>query len=209
MSLDSLLPTFLATEAPNPPKPMALPFKFVGGFGFSTAETGVLMSGQGIYSMLINTFLVPFALGRLGHLRVFQLVAVAYFALYLVTPYLVLLPDNLQMVGICFIIVWKSTFASLAYPSNAMLIADAAPSQRALGTINGVAASTASLCRALAPAVTGMLYAFGLDTGYSGLAWWFSALVTIAGAFLALRIPTQKTYDEKAQGDLEAAPSTS
>ncbi|KAK6828033.1 hypothetical protein PG990_009662 [Apiospora arundinis] len=205
MTFDSLLPTFLATEAPNPPKPMALPFKFVGGFGFSTAETGVLMSGQGIYSMMINAFLVPFAIGRLGHLRVFQLVAVAYFALYLVTPYLVLLPDNLRMVGICFIIVWKSTFSSLAYPSNAMLTADAAPSQRALGTINGVAASTASLCRALAPAVSGMLYAFGLDTGYSGLAWWFSALVTIAGAFLALRIPTQKTYDEKAQGDLEAS----
>ncbi|KAK7956208.1 uncharacterized protein PG986_005430 [Apiospora aurea] len=208
MTFDSLLPTFLATEAPNPPKPMVLPFKFVGGFGFSTAETGVLMSGQGIYSMLINAFLVPFAIGRLGHLRVFQLVAVAYFALYLVTPYLVLLPDNLRMVGICFIIVWKSTFSSLAYPSNAMLTADAAPSQRALGTINGVAASTASLCRALAPAVSGMLYAFGLDTGYSGLAWWFSALVTIAGAFLALRIPTQKTYDEKAQGDLEAATSS-
>ncbi|KAK7927169.1 hypothetical protein PG985_004167 [Apiospora marii] len=208
MTFDSLLPTFLATEAPNPPKPMALPFKFVGGFGFSTAETGVLMSGQGIYSMLINAFLVPFAIGRLGHLRVFQLVAVAYFALYLVTPYLVLLPDNLRMIGICFIIVWKSTFSSLAYPSNAMLTADAAPSQRALGTINGVAASTASLCRALAPAVSGMLYAFGLDTGYSGLAWWFSALVTIAGAFIALRIPTQKTYDEKSQGDVEAAPST-
>ncbi|KAK8051977.1 hypothetical protein PG993_003362 [Apiospora rasikravindrae] len=208
MTFDSLLPTFLATEAPNPPKPMVLPFKFVGGFGFSTAETGVLMSGQGIYSMLINAFLVPFAIGRLGHLRVFQLVAVAYFALYLVTPYLVLLPDNLRMVGICFIIVWKSTFSSLAYPSNAMLTADAAPSQKALGTINGVAASTASLCRALAPAVSGMLYAFGLDTGYSGLAWWFSALVTIAGAFLALRIPTQKTYDEKAQGDLEAATSS-
>ncbi|KAK8118854.1 uncharacterized protein PG998_003480 [Apiospora kogelbergensis] len=184
MTFDSLLPTFLATEAPNPPKPMALPFKFVGGFGFSTAETGVLMSGQGIYSMLINAFPRPFRYWAPGS------------------------PPCIPTRGCGLLRALPIDFLEPRVPQQRHAHCRCRAQPTSSGTINGVAASTASLCRALAPAVSGMLYAFGLDTGYSGLAWWFSALVTIAGAFLALRIPTQKTYDEKSQGDLEAATSS-
>jgi hypothetical protein len=38
----------------------------------------------------------------------------------------------------------------------------------------------------------------GLQTGYSGLAWWFSGLVTIAGAYLSFQI-TEGTHDSPAQ----------
>jgi hypothetical protein len=76
----------------------------------------------------------------------------------------------------------------MAYPSNAILLANSAPTKQVLGTINGVAASTASLCRALGPTLSGFLYTMGLQSGYSGLAWWFSGLVTIAGAYLSSQI---------------------
>lgn len=92
----------------------------------------------------------------------------------------------------------------MAYPSNAILLANSAPSKQVLGTINGVAASTASLCRALGPTLSGFLYAMGLQSGYSGLAWWFSGLVTIAGAYLSSQItespqaPLMHDYDDDA-----------
>jgi len=76
----------------------------------------------------------------------------------------------------------------MAYPSNAILLANSAPSKDVLGTINGIAASTASLCRALGPTVSGFLYALGLQTGYSGLAWWFSGATTLVGAYLSSQI---------------------
>lgn len=188
MTFDQLFPVFLSTEAPEHKVPMSLPFKFVDGFGLDSQTVGIILSVQGAYSLVINMFVVPVVLKRLGALRLFRLLIIGYFALYLVTPYLVLLPENYRMVGVGLVLVWKCTFANMAYPSNAILTADSAPSHLALGTINGVAASTASLCRAFGPTISGILYSVGLQSGYSGLAWWCSALVAIAGAVVGLQI---------------------
>lgn len=187
MTFDQLLPVFLSTAPPKHPN-VELPFKFVDGFGLETKTIGIIMSVQGIYSLLSNYVIVAPVTRRLGSLRLFRILALSYFALYLVTPYLVLLPKNMVMPALYVLVIWKCTFSTMAYPSNAILLANSAPSKQVLGTINGIAASTASLCRALGPTISGILYSLGLQTGYSGLAWWFSGLVTIVGAYLSLQI---------------------
>lgn len=187
MTFDQLFPVFLSTAAPEHPI-VELPFKFVDGFGLETKTIGVIMAVQGIYSLFSNYLIVAPVTRRLGSLRLFRILAFSYFALYLVTPYLVLLPEKMRMPAIYILVIWKCTFSTMAYPSNAILLANSAPSKQVLGTINGIAASTASLCRALGPTLSGLLYAMGLQTGYSGLAWWFSGLVTIAGAYLSSQI---------------------
>ncbi|KAI1491973.1 major facilitator superfamily domain-containing protein [Biscogniauxia mediterranea] len=207
MTFDQLFPVFLSTERPDHSIPTSLPFKFVGGFGLDSKMIGIILSAQGAYQLTINMFLVPPVLKRLGALRLFRFLTLAYFALYLVTPYLVLLPEKYRMIGVSMVLVWKCTFASMAYPSNAILTADSAPSHLALGTINGVAASTASLCRAFGPTISGILYAVGLTSGYSGLAWWCSALVAIGGAVVSLQIeePSSRTETKVSSNhDVEA-----
>lgn len=189
MTFDQLLPVFLATAPPKGTMETHLPLKFVDGFNLDSKTVGIILSIQGAYQLLINMFLVPRVISRFGALRSFRFIVVAYFLLYLVTPYLVLLPPAYRMIGLAVVLAWKCTFASIIYPSNAILTADSAPSHLALGTINGVAASTASLCRAFGPTISGILYAVGLQSGYSGLAWWSSALVAIGGAIVGLRIP--------------------
>lgn len=187
MTFDQLFPVFLSTKRPEHPV-HDLPFKFTDGFGLETKMIGVIMSVQGLYSLLSNYLIVPPVTRRLGSLRLFRMLAFSYFALYLVTPYLVLLPDSMRMPAIYLLVIWKCTFSTMAYPSNAILLANSAPSKQVLGTINGIAASTASLCRALGPTLSGLLYSWGLQTGYSGLAWWFSGLITIVGAYLSSQI---------------------
>ncbi|KAH8173050.1 major facilitator superfamily protein [Sarocladium implicatum] len=187
MTFDQLFPVFLSTAPPKHPI-LELPLRFVDGFGLDSKTIGVIMSVQGVYSLLSNYLIVAPVTRRLGSLRLFRILAFSYFALYLVTPYLVLLPENLRMVAIYVLVIWKCTFATMAYPSNAILLANSAPSKQVLGTINGIAASTASLCRALGPTVSGVLYAWGLQTGYSGLAWWFSGFVSVIGAILSSQI---------------------
>ncbi|KAL7950318.1 major facilitator superfamily domain-containing protein [Trichoderma barbatum] len=187
ITYDQLFPVFLSTAPPKEPI-LELPFKFVNGFGLETKAIGVIISVQGFYSLLSNYLIVTPMTRRLGPLRLFRLIAFSYFALYLVTPYVVLLPESLRMPAIYFLVIWKCTFSTMAYPSNAILLANSAPTKQVLGTINGVAASTASLCRALGPTLSGFLYAMGLQSGYSGLAWWFSGLVTIIGAYLSSQI---------------------
>lgn len=187
MTFDQLFPVFLSTARPETPI-LELPFRFTDGFGLETKTIGFIMSVQGGYSLLSNYLIVPPVTRRLGSLRLFRLLAFSYFSLYLVTPYLVLLPDAMRMPAIYLLVIWKCTFSTMAYPSNAILLANSAPSKDVLGTINGIAASTASLCRALGPTLSGLLYSLGLQTGYSGLAWWFSGLVTIVGAYLSSQI---------------------
>ncbi|EGX91182.1 MFS multidrug transporter, putative [Cordyceps militaris CM01] len=201
MTFDQLFPVFLSTSPPDHPV-RQLPFKFVDGFGLDTKTIGFIMSVQGLYSLFSNYLVVAPVTRRLGSLRLFRLIAFSYFSLYLVTPYLVLLPDNLRMPAIYLLVIWKCTFATMAYPSNAILLANSAPSKEVLGTINGIAASTASLCRALGPTVSGFLYALGLQTGYSGLAWWFSGVTTLVGAYLSSQI-TEGGYQSAASDEDE------
>lgn len=70
----------------------------------------------------------------------------------------------------------------MAFPTTAILLANAAPSSKVLGSINGVAASTASLSRAFGPTVTGLLHSKSLESGYSVIAWWACGIACVIGA---------------------------
>ncbi len=208
MTFDQLLPVFLSTDPPTDGN-VSLPFKFAGGFGFDNQTVGVIMAVQGFYSLLSNTFLFPWVIERIGPLRLFKLVALPYFLLYLVTPYLVLLPDSFRMIGVYLVIIWKCTFSTLAYPSNALITMHLAPNPLSLGTVNGVSASAASLCRAFGPAVSGFLYAIGQESGFSSLPWWCGSGVAVAGAFVAaqLTMPLHSCM-EKQSDDVESGSLT-
>jgi hypothetical protein len=206
MTFDAMLPTLLSTKPPENPLPWKLPFKFVSGYGLDTKQIGVILSIQGIYSMIATVFVFPIVVRRLGALGLFRLITLSYPILYITTPYLVLLPNSLRMAGVYGVVIWKCTFATMAYPANAILLTNSAPSLLMLGTINGVAASTASLSRAFGPTVSGFLFSAGLRLGYSGLAWWCSAVISVAGAFLCLGMTEQggrMDVDEKSEGDPE------
>lgn len=208
MTFDAMLPTLLSTKPPEDSLPWRLPFKFVSGYGLDTKQIGVILSVQGIYSMIATVFVFPIVVRRIGALGLFRLITLSYPILYLTTPYLVLLPASLRMAGVYAVVIWKCTFATMAYPSNAILLTNSAPSLLMLGTINGVAASTASLSRAFGPTVSGILFSAGLRLGYSGLAWWCSAVIAVAGAVISLSMSDKggrMDVDEKADQDPESA----
>lgn len=209
MTFDSMFPTFLSANPDEHRENWALPFKFVSGYSLDTKQIGVILSIQGIYSMIATVFIFPIVVRRLGALGLFRLISISYPILHFTTPYLALLPESLRMVGIYGLVIWKCTFATMAYPSNAILLTNSAPSLLILGTINGVAASTASLSRAFGPTVSGFLFSAGLRLGYSGLAWWCSALIATAGAILSLQMTDKggrMDIDEKTE-DAEMASS--
>lgn len=162
--------------------PPELPFKFNGGFAFSTKAIGFMMAVQGFYSMIAQLWLFPLLIRRFGTLDTFRFVMVVWPFLYFLVPYLVLLPTQIQSAGIYFCLLVKITFHVIAFPSSAILLTNAAPSKAVLGTINGVAASTACLARAFGPTVSGSIHSAGLKLGYNGLAWWAGGIVCAVGA---------------------------
>jgi predicted MFS family arabinose efflux permease len=195
VSFDSLVPIFLSE--PQSQEIPSLPFKFSGGFGLSTKKIGFIMAVQGVYSLIAQLWFFPFVVRRVGTLTAFRTVMVVWPLLYVAVPYLVLLPSHLQTAGAYLCLLTKITFHVIAFPSNAILLANAAPSKSVLGTINGVAASTACLARAFGPTFSGALHSFGLSFGCNGLAWWAGGIVCTIGAFESFFIEEIESHPTK------------
>ena len=180
------MPVFLSE--PISTNPITLPFSFTGGFGFSSKKIGFMLAVQGVYSMVAQLCLFPRVAHRFGTLKTFRFVLMTWPLLYLLVPYLVLLPQRLQMPGVYLCLLWKITAHVFAFPSNAILLRNSAPSLLVLGVINGAGASTASLARALGPTVTGLIHSWGLDIGSNGVAWWVNGVICVLGALESLWI---------------------
>lgn len=174
------MPVFLST--PKSEDQPILPLKFTGGLGLPTKTIGFMLAVQGVYSMIAQLWLFPFVVKHFGTLRTFRFVLLAWPPLYLAVPYLILLPAQLQMPAVYVALISKITFHVIAFPATAILLANSAPTSKVLGSINGAAASTASLSRAFGPTITGLLHSRGLESGYSVLAWWACGLVCVIGA---------------------------
>jgi hypothetical protein len=169
---------------PESSQPPVLPFKFTGGFALSTKTIGLLLSCQGFLQMFVQLFVFPRVNQRYGSLKTFRYVIATYPMLYFLVPYLSLVTASLRFPAIFFVLIWKVTAQALSYPSTTMMLNKAAP-KKVLGTVNGFAASSASLARTIGPIMAGILQASGLKTGYSGLSWWSCAAVATFGAVVS------------------------
>jgi MFS family permease len=208
ISLEQLIPILMAR--PESQDKVKLPFKFNGGFHFTTQQIGALLAVQGVLQMFAQVVIFPWASKKLGSLRTFWITISLYPFLYLIAPYLALLPKNLRIPGIIMLLVWKVIAQSLSYPSLAIMLANASPSKKVLGTLNGAAASSASVCRGFGPTVSGAMDTFGTGLGMSGLAWWtcagIAAIGWIPGCLMKeeRRRPGFRGHDEDEETCIEA-----
>ncbi|KAK6396197.1 hypothetical protein LTR81_025982 [Elasticomyces elasticus] len=207
ISAEQLLPVlFSMPESDTPPH---LPFKFTGGFALSTKLIGAILAAQGFVQMTVTMVVFPLVSRKLGSLWTYRLVVLTYPILYLVVPYLTLVPIQWRMPAVWAVIVWKVTAQAFAFPSTNIMLANSAPSTKVLGTLNGVASSAASGMRAFGPTVSGVLQSAGLSIGVLGLPWWANALIASSGAVLSMFMIEEKrrTFgSEKGQEDTEPRP---
>ena len=200
------MPVFLSE--PVSTDAVSLPFSFTGGFGYSTKKIGFILAIQGLYSMVAQLLIFPMAASKMGSLNTLRLAIWVWPLLYALVPYTVLLPSSCQESAVYAVLLLKITFHVLAFPSIAILIANAAPSKNVLGLVNGAAASTASLARALGPTVTGAVHSWGLDIGATGIAWWFCGIICLIGAIESLWMREHSgddQYDALAIDDRESS----
>lgn len=180
ISLEQLLPILMSKPVPDATG-QQLPLFFKGGFGWSTQTNGGFLATQGFLQMFAQVMLFPWLSKKLGSLRTFWVAMAMYPVLYLLAPYLVLLPAALRIPGLFLLLIGKVTFQSLSYPSLAIILTNSSPSKRVLGTLNGVAMSTASISRGFGPTISGALDSLGDTIGMTGLAWWTIAAVALLG----------------------------
>nr|POE63005.1 positive regulator of purine utilization [Quercus suber] len=190
---------------PESDTPNALPFHFTGGFALSTKTIGGILAAQGFVQMFATLVLFPFVNRRIGSLATYRLVVLTYPLLYIVVPYLTLVPVAWRTPAIWIVVVWKVTAQALAFPSSSIMLANSAPSKKVLGTLNGVASSAASGFRAFGPTLSGLFQSAGLSVGVLGLPWWVTAVVACCGSVISMAMIEERrnTFANEKTTDIE------
>ncbi|KAL2003651.1 hypothetical protein VTN02DRAFT_2914 [Thermoascus thermophilus] len=184
MTFDHLLPIFLQDRKSGEVSTVRhRPFNIPPGLGLSTRTVGVLMSFDGVIALIIQGVAFPPLAEWLGVWRLFVLITVLHPITYFIVPVLVFLPRNLVFPGIFVCLIIRNFLSIIAYPLLLILIKQASPSASVLGKVNGLAASVGAACRTIAPPIAGFLYSAGSRIGFTGIAWWGSALVALVGTF--------------------------
>ncbi|WPH00232.1 Hypothetical protein R9X50_00305500 [Acrodontium crateriforme] len=192
---------------PESHAPASLPFKFTGGFALSTKSIGAILVVQGLIQMFATMVAFTPVTRRLGFLTTYRMVVISYPLLYLIIPYLTLVPGYWRIPVVLLVIAWKVTAQAFAFPSSNIMLANLAPSNKVLGTLNGVASSAASGSRAFGPTLSGMLQSAGLSIGVMGLPWWTSAIVAIAGAVLSIFMVEERCRTFQSEKKIVQPPS--
>ncbi|OAL24480.1 hypothetical protein AYO20_10638 [Fonsecaea nubica] len=196
MCYDHLLPIFYQDKAVNQISIAASGLVDIpGGLGLSTRDVGVIMSVNGVIALFIQAVIFPFTAERLGIWRVFVLVTILHPVAFFIVPYLALLPSHLLYPGIYTCLTIRNFLSILDYPVILILLKQASPSPAYLGRINGLAASAGAACRTVAPPIAGLLYEWGSNIGFTGLAWWFAGFVAIVGVFQLWFVPREKNNE--------------
>lgn len=156
-----------------------------GGLGLTVHDTGRYMAVNSCLSLLIQLFILPIFLGRIG---IFQSIAILSACVPLIDIGMSLIsaiPNASFAVYPAFALMAACNI--IIYPAMLIMLKNATPSKQALGKVNGLAISASSAARTIAPPLIGVIYsAFG-----SGGAWWSCVcfgLLTIAVIYLVPRL---------------------
>lgn len=115
--------------------------------------------------------------------------AILYPLVYIATPYSALIQDDRsRYLALAVILLFKSFAVIIGFPCITILLTNAAPSLRILGTLNGFATTFSGLGRALGPALTGSTFTYGVQRGYVTPAWGLLAIVGFMQAIPAWMI---------------------
>lgn len=201
-------PNYHDDDLPSPP-PSAFPsLHFTGGLGLPPRTIGLSLGALGVCGILFQLYLYPRWQARAGTLGVLRASLLMFPVAYALAPFLSAMQGQGQGQGqgqnsspsasasswklllwpALAAVAWAQVMArTMAIPSTVILLTEAAPSPRVLGTVHGAGNMLASLARAVGPAAGGWVYAWGVRGGMVGAVWWFyldvAALAALAWGF--------------------------
>ncbi|PLN79517.1 major facilitator superfamily domain-containing protein [Aspergillus taichungensis] len=168
----SLLALFL-------PTPRASPFVhhgayFGGGMGLPTADTGLAMSISGAILIPLSLALYPTASARLGILRSYRIFLSLALIVYIVTPFLVFVPDQALPVWLALGAAMTLLGISRTFtcPASGIILNYCISDPSARATVNGLGQSVTSAAKTIGPVIGSWGLGMGLKSNLVGVPWW-------------------------------------
>uniref|UniRef100_D8PVH9 Major facilitator superfamily (MFS) profile domain-containing protein n=1 Tax=Schizophyllum commune (strain H4-8 / FGSC 9210) TaxID=578458 RepID=D8PVH9_SCHCM len=174
MALASLLPIILYTRIPD------------GGLGLSSHQIGVVLAAWGAYNVFFQFFASPRLTDRLGAFKMQVITQGAIPLIFVLFPLENALAraaggfgGSVQALLVVHLMVMSLIYVS--YGTIHMFIVESSPTNDALGAVNGLAQTTATLIRTFAPWAATSLFSLSLERQLAG-----GNLVYIILGFVAL-----------------------
>ncbi|KAI5288105.1 hypothetical protein KEM52_001300, partial [Ascosphaera acerosa] len=155
---------------------------FGGGLGMSSSRVGFATAVIGLIGFPIQIFAYPVIQHRLGILASMRFFLPFSPLSYLLTPFLVLLPQRDWLVWPAMALAFSLQVLSRTFvlPASVILINNSVTSPSVLATVHGVAQSISSLSRMLGPMLGGWGLGLGLRWNMVGLVFWAMAVEAMA-----------------------------
>lgn len=187
MGFYSLLPIYLIDESRRSSGELDLK----GGLGMTLHDVGTYLATGSLMSLFFQGVVFTFFVARLGVWKAVLSVTLVAPIIYLIAPFLSLLPN--PGAGVYGILAMSSFIGVISFPAFLILLKNATPSPLVLGQVNGLAMSACSAARTVAPPLVGIFYS---SFGSAG-AWWSCGVVAAAGIVQFLFSPRPKDNDEE------------
>jgi MFS family permease len=187
MAFGSTLPIHLLDTPSTLPRHLDLH----GGLGFTVHDVGIYMAVNGVIALLIQGFIFPPFVEKVGVWYSFVSMIVLYPISYVVIPFLSVLPKPVLSAGIYVALILQNFFGIIMMPCGLILLKNAAHSPKVLGRVNGMAMSGTCLARTIASPLVGVIY----SRGGSGAAWFSCTGVAIIGILQMFWIPREHVHD--------------
>ncbi|GAC98226.1 major facilitator super [Pseudozyma hubeiensis SY62] len=176
----------------------------LGGVGFTSSSTGLLLSVNGLGGALVQLFLFPPLQQHYGTLRVYQISMMAFPISVILLP----LANGIARLGAsssessdwytyavwtCLLVSTAiKTIGGMAFASNMILVNQCSTLTRgtALGTLNSLAQMASSVSRTAGPYFANTLFAFSVTRNLLGgqLVWLVLGVIGLVGPVVTLLI---------------------
>ncbi|KAI9157984.1 Major facilitator superfamily multidrug transporter mfsB [Paramyrothecium foliicola] len=186
MAFGALLPIHLLDEPARPHGQL----DFYGGLGYSLHDVSIYLTVNGFVSLVIQAFIFPILVGKLGVWHTFVTTVILYPTTYLLMPFLSAVP-KFTSAGIYISMILQAFYGIMVVPTALILLKDATPSTTLLGRVNGMAMSGCCLARTLSPPIVGFIY----GTGGSAAAWFSCAGFALIGAIQLIWVPRKHVHE--------------
>ncbi|KAI0775009.1 MFS general substrate transporter [Trametes elegans] len=169
----------------------------LGGLGFGPLTIGVVQGVGGCVGGLVQVATFPRMHRTLGARRLYVCSYAMYVVVLAVFPLNALVTRRAGAAGAATwaLVVVQYTAYAASYMTWAgcifIYISDAAPNQKALGVTNGLAQTTASTVRAVAPSLASSLFSLSLERRLAGgtMVYWVLIGITLLGLVASRWLP--------------------
>jgi len=139
----------------------------LGGLKFNSEQVGIMFIVSGISLGITQIFICPLVIDKFGALRSFQVFSFFYVPFTVLTPFLNLLTPygSTVVTVVCAILFVIRSALDVVIFTCVFLFVNHSVEPDLVGTANGIAQSSASLCRGFGPLLGGIMLTWSLSNG--------------------------------------------